>query len=85
MSQSGLEDFGGSQKARQLFDLVAADMETLKTKPLCYRPVSQQIGSADSIGANIEEVTVDGVGSSTFASLILREALLVKLEDATNG
>ena len=55
MSQSGLESFGAYQKARQLFDLVAADMETLKTNPLCYRLVSQQIGSADSICANIEE------------------------------
>ena len=55
MSQVGLEQFGAYQKARQLFDLVAADMETLKTNPLCYRLVSQQIGSADSICANIEE------------------------------
>src|SRR5947208_13692936 len=55
MSQSGLEAFGAYQKARQLFDLVAADMETIKTNPLCYRLVSQQIGSADSICANIEE------------------------------
>lgn len=30
-------------------------MEMLKTYPLCYRLVSQQIGSADSISANIEE------------------------------
>jgi four helix bundle protein len=55
MSQSGLERFGAYQKARQLFDLVVKDMETLKTNPLCYRLVSQQIGSADSICANIEE------------------------------
>ena len=55
VSQSGLEAFGGYRKARQLFDLVVADMETLKTNPLCYRLVSQQIGSADSICANIEE------------------------------
>jgi four helix bundle protein len=55
MSQVGLEQFGAYQKARQLFDLVAADMETLKTNPLCYRLVSQQIGSSDSICANIEE------------------------------
>ena len=55
MSQHGLEQFGAYQKARQLFDLVAADMETLKTNPLCYRLVSQQMGSADSICANIEE------------------------------
>jgi len=55
MSQIALESFGAHQKARQLFDLVVADMETLKTNPLCYRLVSQQIGSADSICANIEE------------------------------
>ena len=52
MSQSGLENFGAYQKARQLFDLV---VEALKANPLCYRLVSQQIGSADSICANIEE------------------------------
>jgi four helix bundle protein len=56
MSQSGLERFGANQKARQLFDLVVTDVEALKTNPLCYRLVSQQIGSADSICANIEEV-----------------------------
>ena len=55
MSQVGLEQFGACQRARQLFDLVAADMEKLKTNSLCYRLVSQQIGSADSICANIEE------------------------------
>ena len=47
MSQIGLDSFGGYQKARQLFDLIAADMETIKTNPLS--------GSADSICANIEE------------------------------
>ena len=55
MSQIALESFGAYQKARQLFDLVVADMETLKTNPLCYRLVSQQMGSADSICADIEE------------------------------
>ena len=55
MSQTALEGFGAYQKARQLFDLVVKDMEVLKTNPLCYRLVSQQIGSADSICANIEE------------------------------
>jgi four helix bundle protein len=55
VSQNGLDNFGGYQKARQLFDLVAADMQVLKTEPLCYRLVSQQMGSADSICANIEE------------------------------
>ena len=55
MSQSGLDSFGAYQKARQLFKLVVTYMEVLKTNPLCYRLVSQQIGSADSICANIEE------------------------------
>ena len=55
MSQTGLEGFGAYQKARQLFDLVVKDMEAVKTNPMCYRLVSQQIGSADSICANIEE------------------------------
>ena len=55
MSQIGLESFGAYQKARQLFDLVAKDMEALKSNSICYRLVSQQIGSADSICANIEE------------------------------
>ena len=55
MSQSGLDQFGAYQKARHLFDLAVADMEMLRTNPLCYRLVSQQIGSADSICANIEE------------------------------
>jgi four helix bundle protein len=55
VSQSALESFGAYQKARQLFELVVSDMEAIKTNPLCYRLVSQQIGSADSICANIEE------------------------------
>ena len=55
MSQRGLDQFGAYQKARHLFDLVVADMEMLKTNPLCYRLVSQQGGSADSACANIED------------------------------
>jgi four helix bundle protein len=55
MSQTGLESFGAYHKARQLFEVVVKDMDVLKTNPLCYRLVSQQIGSADSICANIEE------------------------------
>ena len=55
MTQIALESFGAYRKARLLFDLVVTDMETLKTNPLCYRLVSQQMGSADSICANIEE------------------------------
>ena len=55
MRQNGLEKFGAYQKALQLFNVAVKDMEVLKTNPLCYRLVSQQIGSADSICANIEE------------------------------
>jgi four helix bundle protein len=55
MSQSGLENFGAYKKARELFDLVVADMQIVRADPLCYRLVSQQVASADSICANIEE------------------------------
>lgn len=55
MSQRGLEQFGAYQKSVELFDLVIADMEKLKGDPRCYRLVAQQVGSADSICANIEE------------------------------
>jgi len=55
MSQSGLEKFGAYQKARELFDLVVVDMQTLRTESLSYRLIDQQLGSADSICANIEE------------------------------
>jgi four helix bundle protein len=55
MSQRGLEQFGAYQKARGLFDLVVADMGSLKANPLCFRLIAQQIASADSICANIEE------------------------------
>jgi hypothetical protein len=34
MSQQELESFGAYQKARQLFDLVVADMETVKKPAL---------------------------------------------------
>ena len=83
MSQVGLEQFGAYQKARQLFDLVAADMEKLKTNPLCYRLVSQQISSTDSICANIEEVTEDSAAQSTFGFSISRVVLLVRRVGAT--
>ena len=55
MSQSGLEKFGAYQKARQLFDVVVTDRQALKAESLCYRLSSQQVVSADSICANIEE------------------------------
>jgi four helix bundle protein len=55
MSQHGLEQFGTYQKARELFDLVIRDMESLRADPRCYRLIAQQVASADSICANIEE------------------------------
>jgi four helix bundle protein len=55
MSQRGLEQFGAYQKAQELFDLVIRDMEALKADPRCYRLIAQQVASADSISANIEE------------------------------
>ena len=55
MSQRTLEEFGAYQKARELFDLAVADVKLVQREPLCFKLVSQQIGSADSICANIEE------------------------------
>lgn len=53
--QKKLEDFGGYRKAQALFALVASDMEPLEQRPACWKLISQQIASADSIAANIEE------------------------------
>lgn len=50
-----MHSFGAYQKANELFDLVVRDMSELKREPLCYRLVPQQVASADSISANIEE------------------------------
>ena len=55
MSQNALEQFGTYKKARALFDLVLKDMEVLKKDPRCYKLITQQVASADSICANIEE------------------------------
>jgi four helix bundle protein len=50
-----LEDFGALIKANALFDHVATDMQKLQTQMGCKRLIDQQIASADSIAANIEE------------------------------
>jgi four helix bundle protein len=50
-----LMKFGAYEKARRLFELVAEDMGHLVKNPLCSRMVAQQMASADSICANIEE------------------------------
>ena len=55
MSQFALESFGAYKKARELFDLVVQDTAEMKKDPRCYRLVAQQVASADSICANIEE------------------------------
>jgi four helix bundle protein len=55
MSQAGLESFGAYQKAKGLFNLVVTDMAELRKDPRCYRLIAQQVASADSICANIEE------------------------------
>ena len=44
-----------SQSVLEKFDVVLTDMQGLKAEPLYYRLISQQVGSADSICANIEE------------------------------
>lgn len=55
MKKSGLVNFGAYRKSLELFDLVVKDMATLKTEYSLGRLVSQQLASADSISANIEE------------------------------
>ncbi len=54
MSQRSLEEFGAYRKGRELFHLVVADMKLVRHEPLCFKLVSQEVGSADSICANIE-------------------------------
>ena len=55
MNRNRVKDFGPYQDALELFDLVIKDMAVLQQDPRCYRLISQQIGSVDSISANIDE------------------------------
>ena len=55
MSRNRVEDYGPHQDALQLFDHVVSDMEALRKDPRCWRLIGQQVGSADSICANMEE------------------------------
>jgi four helix bundle protein len=55
MSSGNLADFGGYQKALELFDLVVEDTGRYMKSTRADRLVSQQIASADSICSNIEE------------------------------
>ena len=50
-----LHQFGAYKKACDLSDSVVSDMTPLARNPVCMRLVSQQVASADSISANIEE------------------------------
>ena len=84
MSQSGLDAFGGYRKARQLFDLVVKDMEVLKTNPLCYRLVSQQIAARIRSVPTSKRVMGGSPGLSTFVSSTSHEALIVRRVGATN-
>lgn len=54
-AHDSLHQFGAYQKACVLFDLAVVDLSPLAKQPMCMRLVSQQIASADSIAANIEE------------------------------
>lgn len=54
-SNDKLHQYGAYQKACELFDFVVADVAPLAKNPLWSRIAGQQISSADSIGANIEE------------------------------
>ncbi len=55
MSQQDLESFGAYCKACCLFDLAVEDMRDLESIPACWRLIGQQLASADSICANMEE------------------------------
>ena len=61
MSQSdsgpkrGLGEFGAHRKAIELFDLVVADVAPLASRFELGKLVAQQLASADSVAANIEE------------------------------
>ena len=55
MAQKDLDNFRGYQRALELFDLVVDDLNGLQEIPMCWRLISQQVASADSVAANIEE------------------------------
>jgi len=55
MSTESLEQFKAYKLAMELFDLVVDDLAKLAKKKPLERLVSQQLASADSIAANIEE------------------------------
>ena len=85
MAQQTLEDFGGYRKAQELFNLVAADMEGLERRPLCQRLVGQQVASADSITANIEEGWGRGSRKEYVQFLMYARGSARETRDATKG
>ena len=50
-----LENFSAHRKALELFDFVVTDLRPLSKHAALARLVAQQLASADSIAANIEE------------------------------
>ena len=52
---AGLDSFSAYRKALEVFDLVAADVRALSGKYELTKLLAQQLASADSIAANIEE------------------------------
>ncbi len=54
---NAIENFGAHRKAVELFDHVIEDLAPLRENFSLGRLISQQIASADSICANIEEGT----------------------------
>jgi four helix bundle protein len=55
MESGNLDNFGAYQKALELFDLVVSDVGKFLCDWQLERLVSQQLASADSVCANIEE------------------------------
>lgn len=55
MGKWSLDDFGAYQKALELFDLVVEDTSRMTRDPRAWKLISQQVASADSVCANIEE------------------------------
>jgi hypothetical protein len=54
-SKSGLGEFGAHRKAVELFDLVVANGAPLASHFELGKLVAEQLASADSVAANIEE------------------------------
>ncbi len=55
MSSGKLDEFKAYLQALELFDHVVSDMDNYMRSPRLDRLVSQQLASADSVCANIEE------------------------------